>query len=145
LQESLSKINWSAKNFILRFILCYHAVSSAQNNGSIYGNLVDTILKQPVQDATITILHGEDSSLVTFGRTNQKGFFDIKFLSKGRYRLLATHVSYRNFTRYFDISEDAGEINAGYIIMHSEASVLKEVTVSHCQASVYRSSSHILR
>jgi hypothetical protein len=118
------------KIYVCILSLCFCTFSFAQNNGSIYGSLIDTVLKQAIPDVTITILSGKDSSLITFGRTNKNGSFDIKFLPKGSYRLLATHVGYRNYSKYFEISEDKKGVNAGIIIMNSKSSLLEEVTVS---------------
>src|SRR5688572_20320879 len=118
------------KVYVCILSLCFCNFSFSQNNGSIYGSLVDTVLKQAVPDVTITILNGKDSALITFGRTNKKGSFDIKFLPKGSYRLLATHVGYRNYSRNFEISEDNKAFNAGIIIMNSKAALLEEVTVN---------------
>src|SRR5215204_202222 len=99
------------KIYVCICCICFCILTRAQNNGSIYGNIVDTLLKQPIPDVTITILDGKDSSLITFGRTNREGLFNIKYLPRGKYRLLATHIGYRNYTRYFEILEDKKEIS----------------------------------
>ncbi|MBC7827486.1 MAG: outer membrane beta-barrel protein [Chitinophagaceae bacterium] len=110
--------------------LCFAATSFAQNNGSIRGNLVDTALKQSIPDVTITILHANDSSLVTFGRSDKTGFFNIRYLSKGNYRLLATHIGYRHYSKYFEITDDKKEIDAGFISLNNKTSFLEEVTIN---------------
>ena len=91
--------------------------SAAQNNGRIYGTLMDTSQKQPLADVTITILQSKDSSLVTFGRSVKNGSFNIQYLPWGNYRMLATHVGYRNFSKYFDINHEKNAIDVGYIAM----------------------------
>ena len=118
------------KLYCCTILLFFAQLSFAQNNGSIRGNCVDTALKQSVSDVTITILHARDSSLVTFGRTNKTGVFNIQYLPPGNYRLLATHIGYRNISKPFEITNDKREIDAGYLILHSKASILEEVTVN---------------
>ena len=50
---------------------------SAQKNGTVKGVVFDTIAKQPVPAATITVLQSKDSSLVTFTMTNSRGEFSL--------------------------------------------------------------------
>ncbi|HKC37327.1 MAG TPA: hypothetical protein VKB95_14725, partial [Chitinophagaceae bacterium] len=51
--------------------------TSAQKNGNIKGVVFDTIARQPVAAATITVLQRNDSSLVTFTMTNSHGEFSL--------------------------------------------------------------------
>lgn len=119
------------KLFLSILFLAVTAASAyAQNTGSIHGNLFDTTTRQPVAEATITVLHAHDSSLVTFGRSNSAGRFNIQYLPNGRYRLLVTHVTYRNYSKLFDISDQKKDVDAGYITLFNRASTLEEVTVS---------------
>ena len=111
-------------------LLCFSHATSAQNPGAISGTCVDTILKQPVSDVTITILQRKDSSLVTFGRSNQDGAFQIQYLPKGIYRILATHIGYRNYSKNFEITDSCKQIDAGFVVMTSKAAVLDEVTIT---------------
>ena len=111
-------------------LLCFSHATSAQNPGAISGTCVDTILKQPVSDVTITILQRKDSSLVTFGRSNQDGAFQIQYLPKGIYRILATHIGYRNYSKNFEITDSSKQIDAGFVVMTSKAAVLDEVTIT---------------
>ena len=118
------------KNFCTILLFCISIISLAQNKGSIRGNFIDTAIRQPVTDVTITILHAKDSSLVTFSRSNKSGAFNIQYLANGTYRLLATHISYRNYSKPFEISDSAKEIDAGYIALTNKASLLEEVRIN---------------
>ena len=51
--------------------------SFAQKSGTVKGIIFDTIAKQPVSAATITVLQRADSSLVTFTMTNSRGEFSL--------------------------------------------------------------------
>src|SRR6186713_414932 len=79
--------------------------SSAQKNGNIKGVVFDTIAKQPVPAATITVLQAKDSSLVTFTMTNSRGEFSLANVPYGDYRLLVTHVNYHNVNEYFTVND----------------------------------------
>ena len=107
-----------------------------QTTGSIRGFFVDTTTKQALADVTVTVLEAKDSSLVTFGRSNKSGSFNIQYLRPGSYRLLATHIGYRNYSKHFEITENSKEIDAGYIVLNSKAVLLDEVTVNQEKAPV---------
>ena len=94
------------RNLCLVFVflgLAFYA--SAQKNGSIKGVAFDTLSKQPVGSATISVLEKKDSSLVTFTMTDNAGKFELKGLTNGEYRLMISHVNYHNSNIPFKISD----------------------------------------
>ena len=119
------------KKIYLLLLICFYAlVSQAQKNGSIKGILYDSVAKQPVTSATITVLQKKDSSLVTFTMTDNKGHFDITGLGNGEYRLLITHVNYHNNSKQFTIDDANKNRDLGNVIMHNTAQLLDEVVVT---------------
>jgi len=108
----------------------------AQNSGRVKGILSDTASRQFLSNATVTILNGKDSSLVSFARTNGNGAFTIGGLENGNYRLLITHVGFRNVSKNFIISQSFSEIDFGIIPIANRSTVLEEVTVSQEKAPV---------
>jgi len=118
------------KKYLLSLVLGFSLLTiHAQKEGSIKGILKDTIAGQPVSDATITVLLASDSSLVSFSRTSSNGYFSIRNLSNGNYRLLATHVGYLNISKFFSISSSLSDINFGTLVINNKAALLQEVTV----------------
>lgn len=118
------------KNFIL--LACSVFLSTivlAQKQGDIRGTIYDTIAKQPVPGATITLLNKKDSSLVTFTMTNGAGVFSLKNISYGDYRLLVTHVGYHNVNKTFSISDSAKNIELGNIAVSDKNKVLEEIVL----------------
>ena len=95
------------KIYLLLTLVCFTTVLAAQKNGSVKGVAFDTISKQPVAAATITVLEKKDSSLVTFTMTGNDGQFEFKGLANGDYRLMITHVNYYNSNIPFTISDGA--------------------------------------
>ncbi|MFM9909124.1 MAG: outer membrane beta-barrel family protein [Chitinophagaceae bacterium] len=110
---------------LLSSILCW-----AQKNGSVKGTVMDTLAKQPVAAATLTILNRKDSSLVSFSMTNDKGQFELKGLGNGDYRLMITHINYHNSNKYFSITDGKKQFDLGNVIIHDAAKVLAEVVVA---------------
>src|SRR5262249_50846342 len=87
-------------------------------------------------NATVTIMNASDSSLVSFSRTDQTGGFAIKSLGKGKFRLLITHVGYRNISKNFILSDSVRELDFGFLVINNKSELLKEVTVTQEAAPV---------
>ncbi len=117
------------KTLLIIFCSLSSIVSLAQKNGNVKGVVFDTIAKQPVPGATITVLQRKDSSLVTFTMTNSQGGFTLSNIPFGDYRLLVTHVSYHNVNKYFEISDSKKEIDLSTIELSDKNKVLEEVVV----------------
>ena len=111
------------------FILFCGSYASAQKNGSIKGTAMDTLLKQPVPAATVSLLQKKDSSLVSFTMADDAGRFEFKNLAAGDYRILITHANYRNSNAIAVISENDKQVNLGNIVMNDRSRTLSEVTV----------------
>src|SRR6478672_11548724 len=76
---------------LLVFTISLFTTAIAQKtDGSIKGKLVDTTAKQPISNATVSIVDAKDSSLATFTLSNKQGAFEVKGLSDGDYRVIIT-------------------------------------------------------
>lgn len=118
------------KIYLLIVSFFIYTFSLAQKNGVVKGIAFDTLSKQPVLSATVTLLQKKDSSLVSFTMTDNKGQFEISGLANGEYRLLTTHVNYHNASRFFTIDDMHKQVNLGNIIMNDLTRVLSEVIVT---------------
>jgi hypothetical protein len=98
--------------------------------GIIKGMAFDTLTKQPVVSATITLLKQKDSSLVSFTMTDAKGQFTFSGVANGAYRLMVTHVNYHNSNRFVTIDNDHREIDLGQLVLIDKSKMLDEVTVT---------------
>ncbi|MBL0233897.1 MAG: TonB-dependent receptor family protein [Chitinophagaceae bacterium] len=114
---------------ILIILSCLSAL--AQKNGSIKGQLYDSIAKQPVGAATVSVMDRSDSSLVSFTMTGNDGRFELKGIPNGQYRLLVTHVSYYNNNSYFNINDSSKNIDLGQVQLFDRSKVLEEVVVTN--------------
>lgn len=118
------------KKILLSVLICFAAtVAFAQKSGTVKGIVFDTIAKQPVSAATITVLQRKDSSLVTFTMTNSRGEFSLSNIPFGDYRLLVTHVNYHNVNKYFVVSESKKETDLANIEVSDKNKVLEEVVI----------------
>ena len=115
------------KIYLVLLSLFFTTVLSAQKNGVVKGLAFDTISKQPVAAATITVLERKDSSLVTFSMTGNDGRFELKGIPNGEYRLMITHVNYHNSNVFFSISDNNKNAELGNVVMNDKAKVLAEV------------------
>ena len=118
------------KIFLLLLSACFSSTLFAQKNGVVKGIAFDTISKQPVSAATVTVLERKDSSLVTFTMTGNDGRFELKGLTNGEYRLMISHVSYHNSNKYFSITDANKTAELGNLVMNDKAKVLEEVVLA---------------
>jgi hypothetical protein len=114
--------------FVPFFFFC--TVAFSQKNGIIKGIAFDTTTRQPISNATITLMQKKDSSLISFTMTDTNGRFELTGVQNGDYKLLITHVNYYNFYQIFSIDEQHKVIDLGNIIMNDRTKVLSEVTVT---------------
>lgn len=119
------------KIYLSLVLACFTTVLLAQKNGTVKGVAFDTISKQPVGAATITVLDKKDSSLVSFTMTTDDGKFELKGLANGDYRLLITHVNYHNRNIPFSISDTSKLTELNNVAMSDKSKVLAEVVVTN--------------
>jgi hypothetical protein len=120
------------KNFlILLSFLSGVLTISAQTkiNGIVKGRLTDTLSKETLGEATVSILKRVDSSVVAYILANPKGEFEIKGIDTGSYRLLATFQGYQNLSRLIDITPERSVIDLGIVNMDKANTMLEEVVV----------------
>ena len=119
------------KQIFFLFLLAFLSLgAAAQRNGVVRGVIMDTISKQLVAGATLTVVQRSDSSLVSFTMTDNAGRFEIRGIPHGDFRLLITHVNYHNSNRYFSIKEGKNEVDLGNITFYDAKKVLAEVVVT---------------
>jgi uncharacterized surface anchored protein len=81
-------------------------IAQAQINGSVKGKLIDTTAKQPLSEATVSVMLVKDSSLVSFSVSDKKGSFEITNLDAGNYLLMISYTGYENFKKEFSITAE---------------------------------------
>ena len=100
---------------------------NAQNIGTIRGKLVDSIGKQSLQDATVTIVKGKDS---VYSLAKQDGSFELKNVPIGNAQLKASFKGYFTLTKNIFISLTNPTVNLGNLYMSMSSDTLPTVTVT---------------
>ncbi len=114
---------------VLLTTLSVAGLAQKKLSGTIKGKLVDTLYKENLSEATITILNPVDSSVVSFSISNTKGEFEIKDLDSGNYRLMITFQGYQSYSQRFSINSQLSAINLGDVYMERRNTTLAEVVV----------------
>lgn len=112
-------------------LLAFFMPALAQKaDGIVKGKLVDSTAKQPIADATVSLLNAKDSSLATFTLSNKQGVFEIKGILPGDYRLIISSKGYSEFKRSLSITETSKTIEFGDLILDKDYKTLQGVTVT---------------
>ncbi|GAB3639449.1 outer membrane beta-barrel protein [Spirosoma arcticum] len=96
---------------------------------SIRGAVVDSLTRKPLLEASVSLLSGRDSSLVTFGITDGEGRFAFPKVAEGQYRVLVTYVGYRGKTRRVSVSSANPNPDVGTVDLVATSQTLGEVKV----------------
>ena len=115
--------------FVLTISL-FMAAKAQKTDGIIKGQLMDSSGKQPLADATITVLNAKDSSVTTFTLSNKMGVFEIKGLQEGNYRLLITHRGFETLKKTVSVTAATKAIELGSLVLQKDYKTLGEVVVS---------------
>jgi hypothetical protein len=98
-------------------------------SGVAKGTLQDSVSAIPLSDATISVVRGKDSSLISFTVTSGSGYFEIKNIEAGTYNLLISYTGMQNFKRQFTISSTHSVADFGTIKLDRNYKSLDEVVV----------------
>ncbi len=100
----------------------------AKKGYSVSGSLVDSLSKQPLEFASVSIYKAIDNSLVTGVITNTKGAFTINNLPAGKFSIKSSFVGYITKTTNIQINNASIELPQP-ILMNSASHSLGEVQV----------------
>ena len=118
--------------FLLSLLLlgiCPGLMAQTKISGSIKGKLADSVKKESMAKATVTVMNPKDSSVVTYTMANEKGEFEIKDLEAGLYKLMVSFQGFDTWSRNFMISKDFPTVNLNTIYMDRKGTTLQEVVV----------------
>lgn len=115
--------------FTLSFLmlLCFGAV--AQTSGTIKGKLVDSVGKQSLKDASVSILDLKDSTVEVFSLAKADGIFELKGISFGTYVLQISFQGYEAIFKKVEFSKTNPVLDLGNLYMQQAAGDLGGVTV----------------
>ena len=119
------------RNFYLLIITSLFSIAAfAQNSGSVKGKLVDSLTKQSLKDATVTVMDAKDSTLEVFGLAKTDGLFELKNLAFKPLILQISFQSYQSFSKAINPTKSNPDINVGTIFLLPKSNDLGNVTVT---------------
>ncbi len=120
--------------FTFSFLLSLGAL--AQTDGTLKGKLIDSVGKQQLKDATVTIIDANDSTLEKFALAKADGSFEIKNVPFKTVIFQANFQSYEPFSKKITLSKEHPEINLGTIFLKQMANDLGNVTVTQSPVQI---------
>lgn len=110
---------------ILFLLISLVSCGLVQGQYTVSGLVTDE--NQGLIGVSVVVLSSQDSTLVSFGISNEKGRFEIYDISKGSYILQTSYVGYS--TTYFPLNI-SNDVELAPILMSMSREVLKEVSIS---------------
>jgi hypothetical protein len=116
----------------MRFILLTSLLLSSyelfSQNITINGMVMDSVLKKPLNSATISLANAKDSSLLSFTRSEEDGYFEVKNVKAGKYLLSISYIGYEHLWLSLTVGANA-KVDLGNIYL-MDASKMTTVTVT---------------
>ena len=117
-------------SFLVAFLLVLHTFVQAQKiSGSVKGVIEDTLGKQDLEEATVSVSHINDSSDIQFLTTGRNGVFLVKNLKPDTYRLLISFEGYQTVKRIFTISPEHSQVDFNILYIQKAKDQLGVVIV----------------
>lgn len=91
---------------LVGLFLCLGAFAQNSARITVKGTVIDSS-NTTLPSATIMLLTPKDSALVSFGRTDVNGIFELKGVKRGSYLLKISYVGYLPYQQEFNPAEDA--------------------------------------
>ena len=88
----------------------------------------DSVLKKPLNSATISLANAKDSSLLSFTRSEEDGYFEVKNVKAGKYLLSISYIGYEHLWLSLTLGANA-KVDLGNIYL-MDASTMTTVTVT---------------
>jgi hypothetical protein len=123
------------KTLLLVVSSLFYYLCIAQN-ASVKGVITDTLNKQNLSNAVISLLRAKDSIMVKFTRSRSNGTFEIKNLKGGNYLLLVTYPQYADYVDRIILTDSSSGTNTGPIRLILKANLLEEVIVKQKLGSI---------
>lgn len=113
--------------YLFLYCLCVLSITLYGQTHEIHGNVVDNA-GTPLIGATVVVLEESDSTMLSFGITDDSGRFEIYDLTAGNRILQVSYIGYAGHTSLVSINEQ-GKISVGEIVLAESTTVLEEVSI----------------
>lgn len=114
------------KIYILLFLLFFALGLSAQIK--VIGQVKDTE-EISLVSSSVMLTNPQDSSLVSFGLTNDNGDFIMFDIPSGKYRLQVTYLGYQEHVQEIELDGESNEYDVGLITLSQSATTMDQVVI----------------
>jgi hypothetical protein len=116
---------------LLMLLTAFASISLAQITGTVKGKIVDTVGKQNLSKASVSVLHSADNGSAALVEADRDGQFFIRNLPQGDYRLSVTFEGFEPVTKRFSITTDSSgnNIDLGILYMDRRNDTLKAFVI----------------
>lgn len=105
------------------------AQTTATTKLVLRGWVVDSLTRQALPQATISLLSVSDSSRVAVQLADDEGRFTVRNVAIGSYRLTVSYVGYHRLSRLVVVSAASPALNVGTLALQPQIVRLREVAV----------------
>ena len=123
MRKSIALLVLSCVMFTLR------SAAQVKIRGSIKGIVMDSVAKQALSEATVSVTPVGDTTNADFVITDKKGGFLFKNLEQGNYTLLITFEGFVHISKKFTINAATRDIDLATLNMQKATDILQEVVV----------------
>lgn len=97
--------------------------------GRISATIIDSLTKQPVEYATVSVVNAKTNKAVNGGLTDAKGKVSIQNIAPGDYKLVVGFIGYTSKNITVKTTPEKPDNNLGNIVLSGSSSTLAEVTI----------------
>lgn len=108
----------------------------AQSTATLKGKLIDSVGKQVLKDASITVLEAKDSTLDVFGLAKEDGSFLVEKISFGEMIVMIKFQGYEAYSTKINFSKTNSTVDLGSIYLQMAANDLGEVVVTQSPITI---------
>ena len=101
---------------------------------TVSGKVQDTMNVKPVVFASVSLIRKSDSVLITHGRTNQQGQFNLKTAQSGPYILLIAHAMYVDYVEDVTLAPGETKREMGTLNLFQRGQLLREIIIKNAAA-----------
>ncbi len=116
------------KRLIVLFSFLVFSVSGFAQDYSIQGIVIDEE-KTPLLGATVVVLDAVDSTMVSFGITDETGKYHVFDVPKGNMILQIAYTGYSDYGKAMEIGGEEKIIDQGEISLSVSSAILEEVSI----------------
>ncbi len=122
------------KKIIVLLVCTFLASLAYSQSGTVKGKLIDSIGKQSLKDASVSVLDPKDSTVEAFVLSKEDGSFEIKNVAFGSFLLKISFQGFKPQFKKINPSANNAVVNVGTIYLKATEADLGMVTVT--QAAV---------